>query len=145
MPCNSEGCRLRSARIILPMVSRIPTVFGFMSLSTTSSAIVRLVTRIGAILLLPFVPFVVILCHTLETCKSSHLETLSSVIDTLALFPTNLPKPYKVQIMISKAMYEVVCDYVTSRQSSLSVDYQVDPDAARFYGSMQTGDLSATT
>ena len=75
-----------------------------------------LTAKTRAILLSPFIPYIVLFCRTLETSNPEYLDTLSSVVETLNLLPTDLPKPYRMQLKVFKAMYEVACDYINANR-----------------------------
>lgn len=79
-----------------------------------------------AILLSPFIPYIVLFCRTLETSDPAYLDSLSSVVEILNLLPADLPKPYRVQLKVFQAMYEVACDYVNAnRQGGRSISQRV--------------------
>ncbi|KAF7555777.1 hypothetical protein G7Z17_g1917 [Cylindrodendrum hubeiense] len=65
-----------------------------------------------ALLSSPFVPFIVIFCHVIETSAPLHLEKLAAVVETLQMLPPDYPEAYKKQLRLFKRMYDVACKYV---------------------------------
>lgn len=70
-----------------------------------------------ALLSSPFVPFIVIFCHVIETSAPQHLEKLAAVVETLQMLPPDYPEAYKKQLRLFKRMYDVACKYVEAGAS----------------------------
>ncbi|KAH7143790.1 fungal-specific transcription factor domain-containing protein [Dactylonectria macrodidyma] len=70
-----------------------------------------------ALLSSPFVPFIVIFCHVIETAAPLHLEKLAAVVETLQMLPPDYPEAYKKQLHLFKRMYDVACKYVEAAAS----------------------------
>lgn len=68
-----------------------------------------------ALLSAPFVPFIVIFCHVIETSNTVYLSKLASLVDLLKVATPNLPGAYGKQCSIFTLMYEVACKYVEAR------------------------------
>ncbi|KAG5766780.1 hypothetical protein H9Q72_005152 [Fusarium xylarioides] len=71
-----------------------------------------------ALLAAPFVPFIVLFCHAIETRDPSHLENLSAVVRALQILPRETPDVYGKQRRVFELMYSVACKYVSEQGSS---------------------------
>ena len=75
-----------------------------------------------ALLLSPFVPFIVIFCHSIETCNKSDLELLNSIIETLASVSTDLfSSGAKKELHLFKALHDAAYKYHEAKNSRADV------------------------
>ncbi|KAJ4047501.1 hypothetical protein NW761_007442 [Fusarium oxysporum] len=70
-----------------------------------------------ALLAAPFVPFIVLFCHAIETRDPSHLENLSAVVRALQILPRETPDIYGKQRRVFELMYSVACKYIGESSS----------------------------
>ncbi|OLN93247.1 putative transcriptional regulatory protein C11D3.07c 3 [Colletotrichum chlorophyti] len=72
-----------------------------------------------ALLQSPFVPFIVLFCHIIETCNESDLGLLGSLIETLQSASTDsFSTGIKKETRLFKALYDVACSYLKLKSSS---------------------------
>ena len=71
--------------------------------------------HIRSLLSAPFVPFIVIFCHTIETSNPAYLSKLASLVSTLKVAAPDLPTAYQKQCAIFALMYEVAVKYVEAK------------------------------
>lgn len=69
-----------------------------------------------ALLQSPFVPFIVIFCHIIETCDKNDLDLLESVIKTLQSATDSVPSSgVRKEYRLFKALYDAACRYIEAR------------------------------
>lgn len=71
-----------------------------------------------ALLSAPFVPFIIIFCHVIETSSPLYLSKLASLTGTLKVATPDFPGAYGKQCAIFTLMYEVACKYVEARAAA---------------------------
>lgn len=77
-----------------------------------------------ALLHSPFIPFIVIFCHIIETCNKNDLDLLESVINTLQSATHRIPSSgVRKEYRLFKALYDAACSYVEARVSK--VDFEI--------------------
>src|SRR5688500_488042 len=77
-----------------------------------------------ALLLSPFVPFIVIFCHSIETCNKSDLELLHSTIETLQAASTDLfSSGAKRELHLFKALHDAAYKYHEAQNSKADVGF----------------------
>ncbi|KAH6691452.1 hypothetical protein F5X68DRAFT_201938 [Plectosphaerella plurivora] len=70
-----------------------------------------------ALLMSPFVPFIVLLCHVAETCDPSDLELLGGMIASIEGMGDAMPRMTK-QLRLFKPLYEVASKFVEAKTAA---------------------------
>jgi amidase len=71
-----------------------------------------------ALLHAPFVPFIVIFCHIIETCDKNDLDLLESVIKTLQSATDSVPSSgVRKEYHLFKALYDAASSYIDAKLS----------------------------
>ena len=75
-----------------------------------------------ALLLSPFVPFIVIFCHSIETCNRSDLELLGSTIETLKSVSIDLfSSGARKELHLFQALHDAAYKYHEAKNSGADV------------------------
>lgn len=69
----------------------------------------------------PFIPFVVIFCHTIQAREPDGLANLQAVVELQELLPTQFLDIYGNQLRLFKLMYDVARDYINMMTSAGNV------------------------
>jgi hypothetical protein len=78
-----------------------------------------------ALLHSPFVPFIVIFCHIIETCDKNDLDLLESVIKTLQSATDSVPSSgVRKEYRLFKALYDAACSYIEARLSKTDFGFR---------------------
>jgi amidase len=78
-----------------------------------------------ALLHSPFVPFIVIFCHIIETCDKNDLDLLESVIKTLHSATDSIPSSgVRKEYGLFKALYDAACSYIEARLSKTDLRFR---------------------
>ncbi|KAL0779004.1 hypothetical protein CaCOL14_003488 [Colletotrichum acutatum] len=69
-----------------------------------------------ALLSSPFIPFIVLFCHVIETCNESDLRLLAALVDTLrSTVADSFTIGVKKEVRMFTTLYDVACSYVKLR------------------------------
>ncbi|CCF38191.1 fungal specific transcription factor, partial [Colletotrichum higginsianum] len=69
----------------------------------------------------PFIPFVVMFCHVVETCNQGDLDLLSDLVATLRSTTAETFSPaIKKELRLFSALYDVACSYMKLKTDSSS-------------------------
>ncbi|KAK6224272.1 fungal specific transcription factor [Colletotrichum tabaci] len=69
----------------------------------------------------PFIPFVVMFCHVVETCNQGDLDLLSDLVATLRSTTAETFSPaIKKELRLFSALYDVACSYMKLKADSSS-------------------------
>ncbi|RFN47656.1 fungal specific transcription factor [Fusarium flagelliforme] len=99
-----------------------------------------------ALLLSPFVPFIVIFCHSIETCNKSDLELLNSIIETLQAASTDLfSSGAKRELHLFKALHDAAYKYHEAKNSKADVRFGAWATPASLIPSPADQQAAATT
>lgn len=72
----------------------------------------------------PFIPFIVVFCHIIETGNRKDLDLLASVIETLESATHSIPSSgVRKEYRLFKALYDAACSYIEARLST--VDFRI--------------------
>ncbi|KAI9155633.1 Oxidoreductase swnN [Paramyrothecium foliicola] len=92
----------------------------FSLLQDVESSIVELYVQ-WALLAAPFVPFIVLFCHTIETRDPNHLENLSAVVQALQILPRGASDVYGKQRRVFELMYNVASNTIHLKSNNMGI------------------------
>ncbi|OBR08556.1 Fungal specific transcription factor [Colletotrichum higginsianum IMI 349063] len=96
------------------------TVFGKDCIRTARQALEEH-KRCMTLLSSPFIPFVVMFCHVVETCNQGDLDLLSDLVATLRSTTAETFSPaIKKELRLFSALYDVACSYMKLKTDSSS-------------------------
>ncbi|KAL4756136.1 fungal specific transcription factor domain-containing protein [Aspergillus foveolatus] len=105
----------------IPPEANQGTIFGKECISSAHKAL-EAHRKWMALLHSPFVPFIVIFCHIIETCDKSNLDLLESVIKTLQSATDSVPSSgVRKEYHLFKALYDAACSYIEARLSKANL------------------------
>lgn len=67
----------------------------------------------------PFVPYIILFCHVVETCNEGDLECLGAFIRSWQPRPAAFLVAYDKQLRLFKILYDVACNYVKMKSGTL--------------------------
>ncbi|TDZ21191.1 hypothetical protein Cob_v005838 [Colletotrichum orbiculare MAFF 240422] len=87
-----------------------------------------------ALLQSPFVPFIVLFCHIIETLNESDLALLGNLVETLqSASADSFSMGVIKEIRLFKVLYDVACKYVTLKSNGQEADTDPWADAASLF------------
>ncbi|KAG2027526.1 hypothetical protein GB937_001272 [Aspergillus fischeri] len=109
----------------IPPEANQGTIFGKECISSAHKAL-EAHRQWMALLHSPFVPFIVIFCHIIETCDKNDLGLLESVIKTLQSATDSVPSSgVRKEYHLFKALYDAACSYIEARLSKANIGFRL--------------------